>query len=728
VVWLVCVQLLSLSVLSPDPLPVTGLVVDTAGRAIPRAVVRVFTSEGADAGGVFTSVDGTFRVATPPPACRVEASLTGFETASAPCRTDAPLRLTLAVAPIAEQVVVSATRTEAPAGQVAAAVTTFDHAGIAERQEPPLADLLRESPGLTVVRTGAPGGVTTMFVRGGESNGTKVLLDGIPLNEPGGTFDLSTLTTENLERVEVVRGANSALFGSDAMTGVVQLFTRRGREARPDVGAAFEAGSFSTARASASIAGRAGRADYSAALAKLTTDNDVPNNGFDDLTVSGAGGLSFGARGSLRSTLRIERGRAGTPGQAAFGRPDLDAFFTHHDAAWGVSYDRSSGAVRQRAAYGVAVTRQESVDRVADPAYTPSFGDHFAPFEFADFPYDSRNDATRHRASYQVDGTITTARGGTHVETALVDWDGERATLADGMANTASRVARDNVGVSLQHQALWARVFVTAGVRFEHNASFGDAAVPRVAAAWYARSGNGAWGSVRLHATAGTGIKEPTILQSFSTNPYFLGNADLQPERTRTVDAGIEQRLAGDRVRVDLTWFDNRYRDIITLGDTDPLSFYARYVNIGLTRARGAELSGDLALTRGIRAGGGYTFTDSEILTSTSDNEVFAAGQPAFRRPRHAGFVHAAWNGGRASLNATGVFVGARSDSDLSSLFPPILRNEGYVTWGLRGAVRVTRAVSVTGAIDNLTDDRHMEPLGYPVLPRAIRLGARLHF
>ena len=204
---LVFVRVLSLSaLLFADPPSITGVVVDGAGRPVPRATVQVTTGDGGGT-SVFTDLDGSFRIASAPAHCRVQASLSGFEPASAECRTDAPLRLTLAVAPVAEQIVVSATRTEAPAGQVAASMTTFDADDISRRQEPLLADLLREAPGVAVVRTGAPGGVTSLFVRGGESNYTKVLLDGIPLNEPGGAFNLSNVTTENLERVEIVRGS-----------------------------------------------------------------------------------------------------------------------------------------------------------------------------------------------------------------------------------------------------------------------------------------------------------------------------------------------------------------------------------------------------------------------------------------------------------------------------------------------------------------------------------------
>ena len=711
----------------PDPANISGVVVDQHGRPLPRARVQVTTAAGAAV--AFTNADGTFAIAvTPASDCRVVASLTGFQDARADCTNGAALQLTLAVAPIEEHVIVSATRTDTPSGQVASGVTVFTADDITGRQEPPVADLLRSAPGTMVVRSGALGNVTSIFVRGGESNYNKVLLDGIPLNEPGGTFDFSNVTSEGLDRVELVRGANSALYGSDAMTSVIQLFTRRATSARPEARLDAEGGSFSTFRGSASIAGRSGPADYSAGGARLSTDNEVSNNAFRNTTLFGTAGLTLPRGAVLRFVGRTERGEAGVPGQTAFGRPDLDGSYSRHEGVWGASFDQTIGALRQRAAYGLSTTRQESSDLGTDPAYTPAYGGSAAPFAFTDFAYDSRTALRRHHASYQADWTTATSRFGTHIDTALADWDGERATLTDVLAGDATVASRNNAGVSFQHQALWSRAFATAGVRVEHNDSFGTAVVPRASIAYYARTGAGTVGSTRLTASGGLGIKEPTILQSFSTSPYFLGNPNLEPERARTIDAGIEQRFAADRVRVEATVFANRYRNIISLGPTDDL-YRAQYFNIGLTQARGAELSGDVALAGGLRAKGGYTFTASRILESTSSfSEVFAVGQWAFRRPRHNGFAEISWLGARLSGDLAATFVGRRVDSDFSSLEPALVSNTGYARWDARAAARVHPRMSLTLAIDNLTGARYMDPLGYPALGRAVRAGVRATF
>src|SRR5437762_9583234 len=223
---------------------IAGSVVDQSGRALPRAYVRAIDASSKEIAGTFADESGKFHLTVSVDDCRVDATLTGFVPATAACSAQ-PLRLTLAVAPIQETVVVTATRTEAPAGQVGASVTAFTAEDLERRRVPLVADLLRATPGVQVIRTGAPGGVTSLFVRGGESSYNKVLLDGIPLNEPGGTFDFSGLTTDDLDRLEIVRGAHSALFGSDAMASVVQLITKRAAAgSRPGGSAWIEGGTY----------------------------------------------------------------------------------------------------------------------------------------------------------------------------------------------------------------------------------------------------------------------------------------------------------------------------------------------------------------------------------------------------------------------------------------------------------------------------------------------------
>jgi outer membrane cobalamin receptor len=708
-------------------LSVDGVAVDQSGSPLPRAFVRAVDASGHEIASTFTDESGHFRLTTETADCRLQVSLTGFTQAETPCAE--AVKVVLPVAPVRESVVVSATRTEAPIESAGLSVSAFTAADIERRNNVMVTDLLRTTPGAMVVTTGAVGGVTSLFVRGGESNYNKVLLDGIPLNEPGGTFNFSNVTTDDLERVEIVRGAQSAIFGSDAMSSVVQLFTKRGTGPRPLVSGYFEGGTYDTVRGGASVAGAHGILDYSVGAAYISTDNNEPNDAFANTTATANVGVKLGGSATLRGIARIAREHDGTPGQTAFERPDSDAHFDRHDGAGGVAFDQQvTDHIRQRASYSAAVSHQESADLVADPSYTPRLGNDAAPFAYSDFVFDSFDSLTRHYASYQADIRLANdSSTGYQLLTALVDWDGERATLLDRLANASTPASRDNVGIAVQHQAQWRRVSGTVGLRFEHNDSFGNQAVPRGSVALVAYDGTGTVGITRIHAAAGLGVKEPTILQSFSTSPYFHGNPDLRPEKARSVEAGVDQRLFGDRARVDLTWFDSRYEDLIALGPSDPVTFASQYFNIGLSQARGLELSADAAPARALRIHGGYTFLSSEVLDSTSAfSIVFAEGKPLLRRPRHSGFVDAAWHAGPFSASLVGTFIGEFADSDFASFTVPLTTNPGFTTWDVRLSYAIVRQISATFSIDNLADRQYMQPLGYPALGRAVRAGVRI--
>ena len=713
---------------------IAGVIVDQSGQRLPRAFVRVIDASGRDTASAFSDERGGFDLPAPESGCRVEASLVGFATASAPCSFPAPLTLVLSVAPVQERVVVSATRTEALAGQVGASVTTFTSDDIARRREPLVADLLQSSPGVMVIGSGTPGGVTSLFVRGGESNYNKVLLDGIPLNEPGGTFYFTNVTTTNLERIEIVRGAQSALFGSDAMSSVVQMFTKRPTtDAGPSGVAQFEAGSFDTFRGNASASGRSGRFDYSAGAAYINTANDAPNSDFENTTLSGTLGASLNQTALLRFVGRAELGQSGAPGQTAFGRPDLDAFGQRHDGTVGVTFDQQlTPTVRQQAIYALAASNQVSTDLKEDPPYTPRYGEHVAPFEYSDFLYDTRTSLRRHHLGYQADVRLANdARHGDQLLTALADWDGERATLEDRLAGTASPASRDNAGFALQHQGTWRRVSFAIGGRFEHNESFGNAFVPRgsISSVVHAPDTESALGATTIHAAAGKGIKEPTLLQSFSPSPFFKGNPALKPERSRSVEVGINQRFAADRARVSFVWFDNDYQDLIALQTIDFTTFEAQYFNIGRSRARGGELTMDVVATPQFRVRVGYTRLNSEVLESTSEfSPLFDAGQPLLRRPKNSGFADVSWSQGRFGATLTGLFIGEYLDGDFSSLEPPLTENPGYTRWDARLSYQFAWKLTGLLSIDNLVNANYMDPLGYPALGRAVRAGVRVGF
>ena len=714
--------------------PIAGVVVDQDGRPVARAYVRALDGASPPS-AVFADDRGQFQLHVIGSLhCRVQVTLAGFERAEVECtafKGGAPTRIELRVAPIRETVIVTATRTEAPASQVGASATVFTAEDLERRQTPLVADLLAATPGAMVVRSGGPGALTSLFVRGGESDYNKILLDGIPLNEPGGIYYLNNLTTEHLERVEIVRGAYSSLFGSDAMASVIQLFTRRadGVARRPRGSVQLDGGTYGTFHGSAGVSGATTRWDYSAGAARFNSDNRVPNSRLENTTLSGNLGFRLNETSVFRLIGRGELEHVGTPGPTAFGRPDLDAFFDRDDVAAGITFEQTlRPSFRHRIAYSVARSGQTSTNLREDPPYTAVFGGRTAIYETSDFLNDSHANLRRQHASYQADLRIAHPSAGDHRLTLVADWDGERARQENRLARTTISNNRDNFGFAAQHQMLWPRVFATVGAGVEHNDSFGTEAVPRATLVYVARSDAGRLGDTRLKIGAGTGIKEPTMLESFSVSPFFRGNPDLQPERARSVEAGIDQRFAGDRARVELTWFDNRFRDIISLR-TNPLTFEGQYFNVGETHARGVELGVEAALHPAVRTRGTYTLLDSSIVETTSpENVLFAPGRWAFRRPRHSGSIGATIQVARLTADLNGVFVGRFVDSDFGLFDPPLTENAGHTTWDARLSLRLTPRISAILTIDNLTDAEYSEPFGYQPLGRVVRAGARVTF
>ncbi len=625
---------------------------------------------------------------------------------------------------IHESVVVTATGRDMPESKVGASITVLDRRQIDERHALSTIDLLRTIPGVVAVRSGGVGNLTGVFVRGGESTFNKVLLDGMPLNEPGGAFNFASLSPENIERIEVMRGAHSALFGSDAMASVIQLFSVRPDAGRPQLNLTVDGGTFNTAHVAVGAGARTGAVDYSIFGSHLDTNNQEPNNENRTSTVSGSVTRLLKSGASARFLGRSEFGRTGTPGTTAFGRPDMDAFFRHRDINALGGWNQPLGSrVTQQTSYSYILTNYRSTNLISDPPYTPRFNDLVGAFTSSDFLYDSETKLQRHHFEYRADAVVAPNQ----TLTAAFAYDGERGVLTNHLSTVApQRPERNNTGTTVQYEASGERASLVGGIRFENNGSFGFYAAPRLAVSWLMRTSSDAIGSSRLRASVGRGIKEPLFVQSYSPSPFFLGNPDLAPERSRGFDVGIEQRFAGDRAAIEATYFANHFDDLISLGPTDPVTFSAQYENIGETRASGLELAGTAMVNAGFRVGAGYTFLDSKVIRSISSSPIFSPGRELYRRPTHSGSLQASYTRSRMNLALGGVFVGSRVDTDFN--FPTLSSSEGYALWNASGEFRFARRTAAFVTIDNLAGNEYMEPLGYPALGRSVRAGIRTRF
>ena len=691
--------------------PVSGLVLTLAGPAATRTVI--------------TGPEGHYAVSSLEPGeYEVTVAERGFVIApqarATVSTTEVALDLILLPALVREQVLVSATRSEAAASTLGMSVTVLDREAIEGRQSSSFLELVQDGPGVATARTGGLGSQGSLFVRGGESRYARILVDGVPVNQPGGAFDLGSALPFEYERIEVVRGAASSLYGTDALAGVVQIVTRRAAAGvSPDLRLEGQGGSFGTWQGGAMSAGRAGPFDWNAGVLRLETDNEVPNNAFAETAGAASLGGQLGADTTLRVALRAEDSTLGTPGPTAYGRPDKDASFERTDVVFGAQLRHVRGRLAHEVQAGLATTDQLSLNPEDSGCYTPTWNAASSAFASCDFPSATgfQNKTSRLSLGYKLEAQA----GARHLLTAGLDVERERGDIGSPGGDLLSP-ERTNAGVYAQDRlVLGRRVFLTLGGRVEHNDNYGWAVVPRAALA--VRVGRSQ--ATTLKASAGAGIKEPDFFQTFGLSFYAQGNPDLKPERSLTFDLGIEQWFLGHRLRGEATYFHHDYKDQIAYTVVDFTTFEGTYFNLGQTRAQGLEVAVEGAPVAGLSFSAAYTLTDGAVVVSSSDfDPVYAVGQSLLRRPKHQASVTARVGEGRVSGAVTMVAVGPRADSDFVGL--GLLTNPGYTRVDARLRARLRHGVEAFLVAENLFDADYEEALGFPALGRSVRGGLRL--
>jgi vitamin B12 transporter len=685
-----------------------GTVTDPRGAIISGAQISVGQIPSAgEPTRAASGNEGRFTVTLAPGRYRVTITRDSFtrteqEITVAPGETR-QLEIRMALEPLSSKVIVTAQTLPLEAESSPAPISILTRQEIEQRAATSLPDLLATEPGFARGRAGAEGGQTSLFLDGGNSNHTKVLVDGTPVNQPGGLIDFSNFTLDNIEKIEIVHGAESALYGSDAIDGVIQIFTHRGTSRVPEITAYAEGGSFSTGRGGADLSGLLGRFDYSAGFSALETQGQGPNDAFRNRTLSGNFGWRFTDTARASLSLRDNDSTAGTPGQTLFEPANLIDTASLQNFSASLHVEFTTGAHWHHELNGTE-------------AYYRQFD--FDPF-FTTFIENNRASFVG-QSTYQIKGFAFTGGYEYEVENGFV-----------GLS-----VRRNNQAGFLD--ARWqpiARLTLNAGARAEDNSNFGTRVVPRVGAAYAIRIARGVFGDTRLHASYGEGIVEPRFDQSFSTDPCFTGNPSLSPEQSRTVHAGFEQKLASDRVNITMDYFDNQYRDIISFGflfappPGCPLSEFnlfgaGTFFNTDLARSRGGSISTGARVTRWLTASGNYTYDPTRVLAAPNAFDPSQMpGNRLLRRPVNSGnlMLNAAFK--RMNWNVSGYFTGRRTDSDFLGL--GLTSNPGYARFDLAGSYNLGRGVSFYGRIANVANKQYQDVLGYPGLGREFRIGVK---
>ncbi|MDB5452185.1 MAG: TonB-dependent receptor [Caulobacteraceae bacterium] len=642
-------------------------------------------------------------------ALALQASSMAFAAAAAPGIGDAGTEV--------EELVVTATRSEQRADGIGQTVTVLNRATIEASQAAVVSDLLAQTPGVAVSRNGGVGGTTSLRIRGAETDQTLVVIDGVRVNDPsqpGGGYNFANLLAGDIDKIEILRGAQSTLWGSQAIGGVVHILTAkptRPLQANLDV----EGGSFETAYARGGVGGASERLTWRLAGSQYTTSGVSAFAGgaeADAYRNTGASGrLDWRATDHLGLDLRGFYSKA---------RSDFDGFpppnFSFADTAEygdttdlvlysGVNHDAFGGRLRNRIGYGFTRTDRTNFD----PAQA-----------LTTVTFDSRGE--NRRAEYQ--GVFDIREGWV----ATFGAESERSKMRSAAPSSFDpnpTPAWASTGIDSVYGQVQAQVIpgltLTGGVRQDDHQTFGHHTTGQAALAW---SLNG--GATVIRASYGEGFKAPTLFQLFSD----FGNAALTPETAEAWDAGVEHSLLDGRLKLSATYFHRNTTDQIDFFscpfvNSDPLCTTAAgprfgyYANIAQTKAQGVELAGTARLA-GVLVQGNYTWTDAVNDGASSAN----FGKRLARRPEHQANVWATyvWPA-KVSTTLAVRYVGESFDNPSNST---VLA--AYTLVDLRASYPVSQRLEVYGRVENLTDEAYQTTRGYGSPGRAAYAGVRARF
>lgn len=613
-----------------------------------------------------------------------------------------------------DEVIVTATRAQGGAERttLGTSVTSIDAIDLELRQTRAVSDVLRDVPGIAVSRQGGVGALTQVRMRGAEANHTLVLIDGMEVADPyQGEFDFSTLIADDVARIEVLRGQQGALYGSDAIGGVIHYITASGAEA-PGVRGRAEYGSFDTWNATVRVADVAGPVDFALSAGYQSTGGTPTSRfGTRDLAaqnsaLSGRVVFTLADNFRIRAIGRYTQTDADTNGQD-FNFPP--------GPTYGYVIDTNESA-ETTGAYGLVSAELDMLDGAWTHALTLQ-GVDASRDGYESGAKSSGDDGSRLKASY-----VTSFKFGSDAVaqtiTGAADYERERFQNTSPFLSAAQSLQREieNVGLVAQYDAVINGVVgLGLDVRRDENDLFDDATTYRAQASYLLPS------DTRLHAAFGTGIKNPGIFELFGFNPAtFVGNPNLKPEKSEGWEAGIEQSFLDGAARIDVTYFDSKLTDEIytVFGSTPP--FFSTPDNRTTESAQsGVEVSGQILLGKSWRAFATYTWLDAQ------ENGVVEV-----RRPENTGSANLSY---RAPDDTFGAFLtvrynGAQYDNNFTLTGGPRVLLSEYTLVNVGGDFRVGKLFDIYARVENALDEEYEDVYTYRTPGRAAFVGVRAGF
>ena len=613
-------------------------------------------------------------------------------------------------------VFVTATRTETPLSQVTTSASVITERDIQAQHAERVLDTLRSVPGVDVVESGSRGTVASVFIRGSDSDHVLVLIDGVEVNSTTlGSFDFAHLTSDNIDRIEVLRGAGGTLYGSQAIGGVINIITKKG-DGPAEFTLSGEGGNWSTHREVLTLRGGLGKLGYSFSAARLGTDGFQKfNDGYRNLSSSARLDYQLSEDAVVRGFFH-------------FVKTDLGLFNSNNFAPGNQGDPNAHEGVEQ---YLGKLEWEQKIFRNWDYRISGSiFKEHIKDSDdidsclFFGFPCDSSRTRSRFRpqidtaefqTNYRFEEWSTTTFGVEFKRRAA-----STSSTSDGADLGGIDRAIRNMGYYLQEQIqlLDQRLVMIPGIRLDDNQSFGTAWTPSFSTGYlFSETGT------RLKAGYAKGFKAPTLNDLFFP-PGFgcpaFGNPNLGPEKSWEVNAGVEQNIFRDRINVSATYFHREVKDLIEGRPIpgDPLGCF-RAENVGSARFDGVEWALGIKLFEPLSVNAQYTYLD----WNTADGRL-----P--RRPRHRGSINLNYLQNGLNVNVAADMVGHRDD--FRAAFPfGNTTTAGYVRVDLASSyilplqLPAVKEVSLFGKIENLFNKRYQEADGFRARPLNFLIGLR---
>ena len=716
----------------------------------------------------------------------------------------------LEAASLHEEVTVTASGVPTPLQQTSAAVTLIPDRELATRVD--IVDLLRLSPGVAVVQSGQWGGATSLFVRGGNSDANKVLVDGIAAEDVGGRFDFGTVSTTGIGSVppsetalETSRGADSALYGSDAAASVVAFATPRGGGARPVVNYSGDAGNLHSYRNEVSVGGALRKLDYFAAYSRFNTSNALPMDEYHSGTAAANLGYAIGSGTALRFTIRNADSASGVPGAHDFYGLSAAGKQADQDIYSGLTVeDRRASGWHNLVRYGIARKREQAFTFYPAGQFLndANGGDYygntvtirgangysatgrailaytFGPLYSGEYPQHDNAVSNRDELYYQTDYTFPHRIVGVFG----FRYENERGSFVYPTYGEDQRIQRTNFEYTAEvSEDIGNRLFLSAGGAIEKNHLYGVAGTPRLGVVYVpVRPGAGWFHGTRIRGNVATGVQEPSLAIDFSslyTQLSLAGNnatirqfgiTPIRELRSRTGEVGVDQSIRGEKLLLKVAYYHNQFSHQIEYVDSGTLKQY-----FGITgsipnfdgadtgslafRAQGFETEIDWRPTPRWSARGGWTYLDAVVEQSFSSDQIavlggYASQNPSFpgiaigespfvgarpfRRPPHTGFFSVAYAGPRLTAEFSGALASRSDDStfldyaDFAGTNSLILPNRnldfGYAKLDAGITYAVRPRIVVFSQLDNLLNNQHIGPIGYPGLPFTVRAGVKV--